>query len=52
MNAPEAYIQFTPGLITDDGHVTAPSTEHFLQTYMNEFHAFIQRVYTVLPRNS
>ena len=22
MNAPEAYIQFTPGLITDDGEVT------------------------------
>jgi hypothetical protein len=31
MNAPEAYIQFTPGLIADDGHVTAPSTEQFLQ---------------------
>jgi len=52
MNAPEAYIQFTPGLITDDGHVTTSSTEQFLQMYMNEFHAFIQRVYTVLPRNS
>ena len=52
MNAPEAYIQFTPGLITDDGHVTSPSTEQFLQTNMNEFHAFIQRVYTVLPRSS
>jgi len=52
MNAPEAYIQFTPGLIADDGHVTTPSTEQFLQMYMNEFHAFIQRVYTVLPRNS
>jgi chromate reductase len=51
MNAPEAYIQFTPGLITDDGRVTNASTEQFLQTYMNEFHAFIQRVYTVLPRN-
>jgi chromate reductase, NAD(P)H dehydrogenase (quinone) len=52
MNAPEAYIQFTPGLIDDDGHVTTPSTEQFLQTYMNEFHLFIQRVYTALPRNS
>jgi len=52
MNAPEAYIQFTPGLIDDDGHVTTQSTEQFLQTYMNEFHGFIQRVYTVLPRNS
>ena len=27
MNAPEAYIQFTPGLITDDGEVTVGSTE-------------------------
>ena len=52
MNAPEAYIQFTPGLIDDDGHVTTQSTEQFLQTYMNEFQGFIQRVYTVLPRNS
>src|SRR6478609_8873086 len=48
MNAPEAYIQFTPGLIAEDGHVTTPSTEQFLQMYMNEFLAFIQRVYTVL----
>lgn len=52
MNAPEAYIQFTPGLITEDGYVTTPSTEQFLQTYMSEFHGFIQRVYTALPRNA
>ena len=52
MNAPEAYIQFTSGLITEDGVVTNPSTEQFLRNYMNEFHAFIQRVYTVLPRNA
>ena len=52
MNSPEAYIQFTPGLIAEDGQVTTPSTEQFLQMYMNEFDAFIQRVYTVLPRNS
>jgi chromate reductase len=51
MNSPEAYIQFTPGLITDDGQVTTPSTEQFLRAYMNEFHAFIQRVSAVLPRN-
>lgn len=50
MNAPEAYIQFTPGLITDDGEVTESSTEEFLQNYMQELHAFIERVYTVLPR--
>ena len=50
MNAIEAYIQFTPGLITDDGDVTVDSTAEFLRTYMTEFHGFITRVYTVLPR--
>jgi chromate reductase len=51
MNAPEAYIQFTPGLITDDGEVTDESTAMFLRNYMTELLAFIERVYTVLPRN-
>ena len=50
MNAPEAYIQFTPGLITDEGEVTVGSTEEFLRAYMEEFHTFIARVLTVLPR--
>ena len=50
MNAPEAYIQFTPDLITDDGAVTVASTEEFLRDYMVEFHSFIARVLTVLPR--
>src|SRR5215208_789564 len=52
MNAPEAYIQFTPGLITDDGEVTVAATEEFLRNYMAEFHAFIGRVLTVLPRGA
>jgi chromate reductase, NAD(P)H dehydrogenase (quinone) len=52
MNAPEAYIHFTPGLITDDGEVTVASTEEFLRNYMAEFHAFIVRVLTVLPREN
>jgi len=50
MNAPEAYIQFTPGLITDDGEVTDDTAAEFLQTFMTEFFGFISRVYTVLPR--
>ncbi len=50
MNAIEAYIQFTPGLITDDGQVTVDSTEKFLRNYMAEFHTFIGRVLQVLPR--
>ena len=37
----EAYIQFEPGLITDDGEVTNEETEKFLRNYMAEFHAFI-----------
>lgn len=52
MNAPEAYIQFKPGLITDEGKVTNESTEGFLRKYMQEMHAFIVRVLTVLPRES
>ena len=50
MNAPEAYITFTPGMITDDGEITVEKTADFLRNYMAEFHAFITRVLTVLPR--
>ena len=50
MNVPEAYIHFTPGLITPEGEVTVATTEEFLRNYMKEFHAFIVRVLTVLPR--
>ena len=52
MNSPEAYIQFTPGLITDSGEVTVPSTEEFLRNFMREFHVFITLVLTVLPRET
>ena len=52
MNSPEAYIQFEPGLITDDGQVTNGSTADFLKTYMDELCAFITRVYMVLPRTT
>jgi len=50
MNAPEAYIQFSPGMITDDGEVTVESTVKFLSNYMAEFHAHVARVLAVLPR--
>ena len=50
MNSPEAYIQFTDGLITDDGEVTNESTEEFLRNYMSEFNGFINRVYTAIPK--
>ena len=52
MNAPEAYIQFNDGMITDDGTVTVPETEKFLRNYMGQFHTFIGRVLTVLPRGT
>lgn len=49
MNAPEAYITFTPGMIADDGEVTVESTASFLRNYMQEFHDHIERVLSVLP---
>jgi chromate reductase len=52
MNAPEAYIQFTPGLITNDGEITNDETAEFLRNFTEEFHIFIARVRSVLPRNA
>jgi chromate reductase len=52
MNAPEAYIQFTPGLITDDGEVTNDGTAEFLRNYMAKFHTFIARVRSILPKDA
>jgi chromate reductase len=52
MNSIEAYVQFGKGLITDDGEVTVESTAEFLRNFMAEFHGFVSRVYTVLPRNA
>jgi len=52
MNTIEAYIQFKPGLITEGGEVTDASTEEFLRNYLREFHLFIARVLTVLPRDA
>jgi chromate reductase len=52
MNSVEAYLQFEPGLINDDGEVTNDETETFLRNFMAEFAGFIERVYTVLPRST
>ena len=52
MNVIEAYIQFTPGLITQDGEVTVESTAEFFREYMEEFHGFIERVYMAIPRRT
>lgn len=51
MTSIEAYIQFEPDMITDDGKVNNESTEEFLREYMAEFYEYLGRVYTVLPRN-
>src|SRR3954453_6402362 len=47
-NAIEAYIQFEPGLIDDDGQVTNASTAEFLRNYMVELYGYIARVYTAI----
>lgn len=52
MNSPEAYIQFTPGLISDEGEITEPTTEEFLRNYMSELLGFVTRVYLAIPRNT
>jgi chromate reductase len=49
MEAPEAYIQFRPGLITEVGDVTDKGTEQFLRNFMEAFEVFVTRVLTVLP---
>ena len=49
MGAPEGYIHFTPGLITDVGEVTDTSTEKFLRDFMAAFEVFVTRVLKVLP---
>lgn len=51
MTAPEAYIQMTPGLITDDGDVTNEGTAAFLRGYMQSFLEHITRVLTVVPQS-
>jgi chromate reductase, NAD(P)H dehydrogenase (quinone) len=52
MNSIEAYIQFESGLISENGEVSVASTAEFLRNYMAQFHGFIARVYTVLPRGA
>lgn len=46
MTTPEAYIHFTPDLVTDDGDVTDASTARFLQKFVAQFQTFIDIVLT------
>jgi hypothetical protein len=52
VNSVEAHIQSERGLITEDGQVTNPPVQRFLRDYTTEFHGFIARVSSVLPRDS
>ena len=49
MNSPEAYIQLTPGLISDSGEVTDVTVADFLSEFMVSFEQFIGRVRSVVP---
>ncbi len=52
MSAPEAYIQFKPGLITDEGEVTNDTTADFLSKFMQDFRVFISRIHSALPKDA
>lgn len=49
LGQPEAYIQFTPGLIDDRGDIQVPSTAEFLAGYMRAFAAHIRRHHHDIP---
>jgi chromate reductase len=50
MTAPEAYIQYSPEVFTEDGEVTSDATAVFLRSFMEEFRTHLTRVLTVIPR--
>ncbi len=50
MAQPEAYIQFTDGLITDGGDVTVESTAEFIKSWIDAFEVFIGKVTSVEGR--
>jgi chromate reductase len=52
MTAPEAYIHFSPDVFAEDGTVSNSATEEFLRSFMADFREHVQRVLTVLPRQS
>jgi chromate reductase len=44
LNAPEAYLTYRPEMFGADGSVEDESTRKFLQHYMEEYAAFVERV--------
>ncbi len=51
MNSPEVYLQFKDGFLNDDGEIADAGTAKFLRGYLEQFHQFITRVTSVLPRD-
>ena len=43
MVSPEAYVQFTPDLIDEDGNVADESTKAFLQKYLAAFEKYLEK---------
>jgi chromate reductase, NAD(P)H dehydrogenase (quinone) len=43
MVSPEAYVQFTPDLIDDEGRVADPKTEAFLVKFLGAFQKYLDR---------
>jgi chromate reductase len=50
MTAPEAYVHFTPGLISEEGAVSVAATETFLSRFMEEFAQFVARHHLIASR--
>ena len=44
MTAPEAYIHFTPGLISDEGDVANTGSEDFLRSFMKAYAQFVAKM--------
>lgn len=44
LNAPEAYITYSPDVFGEDGQVNDEDTAKFLRHFMEEYGAFVQRV--------
>ena len=49
MTAPEAYIHFTPEMISDEGEVSAEPTAAFLRHFMADFAMFVGKMALLKP---
>ena len=52
LTASDRMQLFTPGLFAEDGEVTNDNAAQFLRNFMAEFHTFIARVRSVLPKDA